>query len=41
MVVLAKYVLMGETSRIKAIGAFRAAHPLVELIDTNYFDERQ
>ena len=29
MAVLAKCVLMGETSRVKAIGAFRSAHPLV------------
>ena len=29
MAVLAKCVLMGETSRVKAIGEFRSAHPLV------------
>ena len=29
MAVLAKCILMGETSRVKAIGAFRSAHPLV------------
>jgi len=29
MAVLAKCVLMGEMSRVKAIGAFRAAHPIV------------
>ena len=27
--VLAKCVLMGETSRVQAIGAFRSAHPLI------------
>lgn len=29
MAVLAECILMGETSRVQAIGAFRSAHPLV------------